>query len=120
MQVNQQRNNYFLRDYDPNSNFQDNQKYYSSGETSQGVSIPVSELESELIFESEEFVPDNSQIILTTNNSDDDEIEEEETSRLTPSIRLKLDSLYFQEAIIDKIGECLNLILCKNLNMKII
>ena len=99
------RNNYFLRDYDPNSNFQDNQKYYSSGETSQGVSIPVSELESELIFESEEFVPDNSQIILTTNNSDDEEIEEEETSRLTPSIRLKLDSLYFQEAIIDKIGE---------------
>ena len=98
------RNNYFLRDFDPNSNFQENQKYYSSGETSQGVSIPVSELESELIY-SDTLNIDNSQIILTTNNSDDNEVEEEETSRLTPSIRLKLDSLYFQEVIIDKIGE---------------
>jgi len=101
------KNNYFLRDFDPNSDFQENQKYYSSGETSEGNLISVSELESELIDEYEEFLLDSREIVLTTNNYDDPEIEEEVTSRLSPVIRLKLDleDNFWQEQIMDKIGE---------------
>ena len=100
-------NNYFLRDFDPNSDFQENQKYYSSGETSEGNMISVSELESLLIDEYEEFLLDSKEKVLTTNNFDDEEIEEEVTSRLAPTIRLKLglEDNYWQELIMDKIGE---------------
>ena len=101
------KNNYFLRDFDPNSDFQESQKYYSSGETSEGNLISVSELESLLIDEYEEFLLDSKEIILTTNNFDDEELEEEINSRLAPAIRLKLDleDNFWQEHIIDKIGE---------------
>ena len=99
------KNNYFLRDYDPNTDFVQNQKYYSSGETSVGSSIAVSEMESELIYQSDSLFFDKSEIILTTNNYSDSEIEEEITSRLKPALRLKLDSLFWKENIIDKIGE---------------
>ena len=101
------KNNYFLRDFDPNSDFQENQKYYSSGETSEGNMISVSELESLLIDEYEEFLLDSKEIVLTTNNFDDEEIEEEVTSRLAPAIRLKLglEDNFWQELIMDKIGE---------------
>jgi len=98
------KNNFLLRDFDPNTDFQENQKYYSSGETSLGSSISNSELESELIY-SDSLYLDDSQIILTTNNYDDPGVEEEITSRLAPALRLKLDSLFWQQLIIDKIGE---------------
>ncbi len=98
------RNNYFLRDFDPDSDFEDNQKYFSSGETSVGSMITTSELESELIYNDTLYV-DNSEIILTTNNFEDAEVEEEITSRLQPALRVKLDTLYWKELIIDKIGE---------------
>ncbi|MBT8393403.1 MAG: DUF4270 domain-containing protein [Bacteroidia bacterium] len=98
------QNNYFLRDFDPDSNFEDNQKYYSNGETSEGVMIAESELESELIY-SDTLNIDNKEIVLTTNNFEDPTEEEEVTSRLKPSLRIQLDTLYWREVIIDKIGE---------------
>ncbi len=99
------KNNYFLRDFDPNTDFAQSQKYYSSGETSLGSSISVSEMESELIYQNDSLFFDKNGIILTTNNSSDSEVEEEITSRLSPALRLKLDSLFWKENIIDKIGE---------------
>ncbi len=99
------KNNYFLRDFDPNTDFAQSQKYYSSGETSLGSPISVSEMESELIYQNDSLFFDKNGIILTTNNSSDSEVEEEITSRLSPALRLKLDSLFWKENIIDKIGE---------------
>lgn len=98
------RNNYFLRDFDPNSDFEDSQKYYSSGETSVGSMIAISELESEIIY-NDTLSLDNKEIVLTTNNFEDEEEEEEVTLRLKPALRVKLDSLFWKELIIDKIGE---------------
>lgn len=97
------KNNYFLRDFDPNTDFVENQKYYSNGETSLGSPISVSEIEQELIYENDTLKVDNSEIILTTVNSTDGEVEI--TSRLEPALRIKLDSLFWKELIIDKIGE---------------
>jgi hypothetical protein len=101
------QNNYFLRDFDPNTDFQESQKYYSSGETSEGNLISTSELEFLLIDEYEDFLINNEAIVLTTNNFDDPAEEEEVTERLAPSIRYKLDleDDFWQELIIDKIGE---------------
>ncbi len=99
------KNNYFLRDFDPNTDFAQSQKYYSSGETSLGSPISVSEMESELIYQNDSLFFDKNEIRLTTNNYSDSEIDEEITSTLSPALRLKLDSLFWKENIIDKIGE---------------
>lgn len=110
------KNNYLLRDFDPDTDFQESQKYYSSGETSLGSPISISELESELIYETDQFVPYSNQIIFTEINSDG---EEEVTQTLKPSLMLIFkegegsgnnifysDNIQFwQDLIIDKIGE---------------
>lgn len=116
MKLSLYRNNYFLRDFDPNTNFEDNQNYYSDGSTAVGSMIPSTELESELIYETEEFVPYSDQINLTEINSDG---EEEVTQILNPSLLLVFkegegtgnnifysENLQFwQDLIIDKVGE---------------
>lgn len=99
------RNNYFLRDYDPESDFEDNQKYYSDGSASLSENIS-SELDSELIHVIEEFKPSSETIVLTEINEDG---VEEDTEVLAPRIRIVLeeeeDLQYWQELIIDKVGE---------------
>ncbi len=99
------RNNYFLRDYDPDSDFEDNQKYYSDGAASLSENIS-SELASEFLYAIEEFKPSSEAIILTEIN---DEGVEEETEVLTPRLRIVLededDLQFWQELIIDKAGE---------------
>ena len=59
------RNNFFLRSFDPYGEFDDTQKYYSNGSLSDIESINQSQLEGDLLFEIDEFVPDASQINLT-------------------------------------------------------
>lgn len=99
------RNNYFLRDYDPESDFEDNQKYFSDGSASLSENIS-SELDSELIHVIEEFTPSSETIVLTEIN---EEGVEEETEFIAPAIRIVLDEeddlQYWQELIIDKVGE---------------
>ena len=59
------RNNFFLRSFDPYGEFDDTQKYYSNGSLSDIESISQGQLEGDLLFEVDDFVPDASQINLT-------------------------------------------------------
>lgn len=82
--------NYYLRDYDPDSGFEDSQPYYSN-------QAPIFEgfLGPELA-RVEDFRPSPQGFVF--------EINEDEKETLAPGLRVKLDSLYFQEKIIDKEG----------------
>jgi len=95
-------NNYFLRDFDPNSEFDISQRYFSNYSTSSSDFIPESLLEGNLIYQSEElFKPSANQIVLTEEDEDGvDEI----TDRLAPALRIKLDNAFWQEKIIDQEG----------------
>ncbi|MBN4070552.1 DUF4270 domain-containing protein [Olleya sp. AH-315-F22] len=91
------KNNYFLRDFDPDSEFNDRQKYFSNGSTFS---------EGELLYEDLEFSPSKDQIVLT-------EIDTVTnlpvlTNRLAPAIRVKLgnpNDTFWQDLIFNKEGE---------------
>ncbi len=100
------KNNFFLRDFDPNSEFNNTQKYYSNGSTSMTSFINLSELEGELIYHDDQFLPIEDQIILTV--IDPDTNEPIESAKLAPSIRVKLDNpndTFWQDLIFNKEGE---------------
>ncbi len=82
--------NYFLRDYDPNSGFEEFQNYY----TNQGSTFEEY-LGTELA-SVENFIPTSNGYIL---NEDTDEEE-----KIAPGLRVKLPIEFFQENIIDKEG----------------
>lgn len=93
--------NFFLRDLDPNSGFEDPQLYYSN----QGE-----EFENFLgdnIKTVEDFVPSNEGYILTVTTPSEVEGEEDvvDSTFVEPGIRWKLPLEYFQEKILDKEGE---------------
>ncbi len=98
------RNNYFLRDFDPDSGFEDAQQYYSNGATSQTGMINTAELEGDMLFEIPIFGPTNDPIIIF--GTPDVETGDRETLRRDPpALRLLLDNDYWKETIIDKQGE---------------
>ncbi|GAA0738077.1 DUF4270 domain-containing protein [Gaetbulibacter jejuensis] len=102
--------NYYLRDFDPNSEFDISQRYYSNYSTSSSDFIPESLLEGDLIYYTNSmnhppdglFKPSASQIVLKEENEDG---EMEISDRLAPALRLKLDNAFWQEKILDKEGE---------------
>ena len=107
------KNNYFLRDFDPDSEFNDSQKYFSNGSTSQSDFISPLDLEGTLLYKYDTFLPSSDVIILTELN---DEGVSEESLRLTPRIRVKLfdsdpdeinetDEAFWQDLIFNKEGE---------------
>ena len=102
------QNNYFLRSFDPNSEFQSSQKYYSNGALSESDAINPIDLQGELLFERNTFVPSDESIKLFEKNDDGDFVE---TSQLAPSIRIKADLeipenlTYWQDLIFNKEGE---------------
>ncbi len=82
--------NYFLREYDPNSGFEEFQNYYTNqGSTFEGF------LGTELA-SVENFIPTKNGYIL---NEDTDKEE-----KIAPGLRVKLPVEFFQENIIDKEG----------------
>jgi hypothetical protein len=82
--------NYFLRDYDPTSGFQEFQNYYTNqGPTFEGY------LGDEL-GSVENFIPSNNGFILRP-GADDEE-------KLGPGLRVKLDSTFFSKNIIEMEG----------------
>lgn len=100
------KNNYFLNDYDPNSDFEARQKFYSNGQTSGGGTIPVPNDVSDLLYEDIAFIPSDEEIILTTPDIEDDEDEDDEvTGTFAPSFRVSLDNQFWQELILDKEGK---------------
>ena len=79
--------NFFLRDNDPNSSFEDPQLYYSNQK-------PVFENNlGALIFEIDDFKPSNDAIVLN------------DTVSLPPGLRLKLPIEFFEDKILSKDGE---------------
>ena len=107
-------NNYFLRDFDPDADFNDQQKYFSDRSTSTGETINISDLEGTLLYENDEFQVSNDPVILTVQEFDEDGepvLDEDgepvftETERLAPSLRIKLDNPgdnYWQERFFEK------------------
>ena len=86
------RNNYFLRDFDPNEDFSDARKYYSDGSTSDFNSISENELQGQLLYQNDAFIPNNEIIYLTELNYEINPPETDTTSTLRPSLRIKLDN----------------------------
>jgi len=93
------KNNYFLRDFDPNSEFNSPQKYFSDGSTFS---------EGELLYKNDEFLPSNKEIVL----KEIDTVTNEPvvTNRFAPAIRVNLydpdeNDTFWQNLIFDKEGE---------------
>ncbi|MEL6917869.1 MAG: DUF4270 family protein [Bacteroidota bacterium] len=93
------RSTFFLRDLDPNTNFEEAQEYFSTQEFSP-------EFTSELLFEGPVTISDEE--ILFVVEEDDPDTEEDEigtiSRRLRPGIRVELDRQFFQDNIIDREG----------------
>ena len=83
------KNNFFLRNFDPGSDLDDFQAYYSNGALSASEGLNSADLEAQLLYTSNEFVPSNESIDLTELNEDG---EEDVTETLAPSIRIRLDN----------------------------
>ena len=91
-------NNYFLRDYDPNGTLGSSQKYYSDGSTGSDQ-IDLTQLEGTLLIDTTDFVPSAKEIQLV------DSIGGPITTRQPPALRIKLDTTYWRQKILDKQGE---------------
>lgn len=88
--------NYFLRDYDPNTGYEELQKYYSNQN-----SIFENFLGT-LIYEKDEFVPSNDEIVLNEGEENDEGESLEE--RLSPRMYVELDSAFFAQKILTQAG----------------
>ena len=90
---------YYLRAYDPESNFEKYQKYYSNNE------IP-SNFSGTVLFDDE--IEINSKELVFWKEDDPETPDEDESEaikeRLTPRIRVSLDKDFFQKRIIDNEG----------------
>lgn len=90
------RINYFLRNFNPDTEFDDPQYYYSNDNTTIDFD---SHIES-LIYENDAFYPTSEEIQLTVFNSETGEFDEGE--KLTPRLRAHLDEDYWKTIILDK------------------
>lgn len=104
MKLSVYRSNYFLNNLDPETDFQDPAVYYSNEIDG------FSGIEGDLLFEIDDFEPSPKQIVLTELEELDDDADpdvEAETvvsARLVPALRVRLDSLYFVQNLIEKEG----------------
>ena len=98
IRLNIYENNYFLRDFDPNGDFDDPQRYYSNRSTSSNEIISQSSLQGALIHVENELDITNEQIVLLDNDG-------LVTQTLPPGIRIKLDRTFWQQKIFDQEGE---------------
>lgn len=95
-----ERSGFFLRDLDPNANFEEAQPYYSN------TAIP-SFVEGVPLFNGEVTI-DNKEIITAFEEDDPETTEVDEStqiaSRLNPGVYVELDKDFFQANILDKEG----------------
>jgi len=84
------RNNFFLRTFDPYSEFGISQKYFTDGSLSSSEFLSPSQLEGDLLFEINDFIPSAEQINLT--EIDTSTSEPYVSQKLSPSIRFKLNN----------------------------
>lgn len=97
-----EQSTFFLRDLDPNTNFQEAQAYFSSQEFSPNFVSEVlydSEISGDLLIDSKEI------LIPQEDNETTEDIDESLTfQKRNPGIRVSLDKQFFQEYILDKEG----------------
>ncbi|MFT5750770.1 MAG: hypothetical protein ACI828_000992 [Flavobacteriales bacterium] len=104
MKLSVYRSNYFLNNLDPETDFQDPAVYYSNDiENFAGI-------EGDLLFQIDEFVPSNEEVVLRSIDSvcDSDQgfLRIDTTFvRRPPELRVRLDSLYFTQNIIERQGD---------------
>jgi len=89
-------NNYFLRSFDPNSEFNMPQKYYSDRSLSASSQIPLASLQGTVLKAVDSFKPSNKEIKL---------VKGEDSTRIAPAMRFKMDTTYWKNKIILKEGE---------------
>ncbi|MEO0573132.1 MAG: DUF4270 family protein [Bacteroidota bacterium] len=93
-----ERSTFFLRDLDPNSNFEESQEYFSNTDITTFV-------EGEPLFEGTVTI-DNKEIV-TFQEDNPDTLEDESvivSTRLNPGVEVALNTQFFQENILDKEG----------------
>ena len=83
------RNNFFFRTFDPFSDFDTSQSYYSNGSLSVEEVIESGQLEGELLFEIDDFVPSADQINLTQIDTTGNPYV---AQRIAPALRFKLNN----------------------------
>lgn len=93
--INIYENTYFLRSFDPNSEFNSAQKYYSNRSLSETSQIPLSTLRWTALQSLPKFIPSNEEIVQKVGT---------ELTRTTPALRVKMDTLYWKNKIILKEG----------------
>jgi len=97
------KSNYFLRDLDPNSNFEEAQEYYSNQDFSSFIG-------EELTIDGQKTVviDDTEMLIYAEDDPDTEDVDESQTvvdSRIAPGIRIPLNPDFFQQNILDKEGQ---------------
>ena len=83
------KNNFFLRNFDPGSDLDDFQAYYSNGALSASEGLNPADLEAQFLYTSNAFTPSNASIDLEEINEDGERFVSE---TLTPSLRIRLDN----------------------------
>ena len=83
------KNNFFLRTFDPFQSFDSSQNYFTNGSLSNNEQIDISQLEGQLLFEIDDFVPNANQINLTAVDTSG---ETYISQKLAPALRFKLDN----------------------------
>lgn len=106
--------NYFIRDFDPNDDFTESQAYYSNKSASSTEPISEASLESNQLIMLDD---DGDQIMgdylldiseegyILRGPEPDDEEQEPTITRQSPGIRIKLDTTFWRNKIIEKEGE---------------
>ena len=83
------RNKFFFRTFDPFSDFDTSQSYFSNGSLSVEEIIDEGQLEGELLFEIDDFVPSDEQINLTAIDTSGNSYISQRTA---PALRFKLNN----------------------------
>ncbi|WP_190810091.1 DUF4270 domain-containing protein [Flagellimonas sp. S3867] len=93
------RNTFFLRDLDPNANFEEAQEYFSNQD--------FTSFEGEVLFEGPVTISDEEMLFFNEDDPETDDIDESTTvrTRLNPGIRVALNNDFFQTNILDKEGQ---------------
>ncbi|MEZ4809600.1 MAG: DUF4270 domain-containing protein [Allomuricauda sp.] len=94
------RSTFFLRDLDPDTNFEEAQMYYSNQDFSSFV--------GEELFNGEVTIDNKEMLFFADDDPETDDVDESQTvveTRLNPGIRVPLDKTFFQENILDKEGQ---------------
>ena len=83
------RNNFFFRTFDPFSDFDTSQNYFSNGSLSVEEVIDSGQLEGELLFEIDDFIPSAEQINLTEIDTSGNPYV---AQKIAPALRFKLNN----------------------------